>query len=300
MAFSFKQRWHAIFNNTSHVLSMNRRNLRYIYPNNQRMDYPLADNKLNTKVILEQAGVPHPKTYFAYRYFFELRQLQQDLQSIDTDYGFVIKPASGRGGGGIKVIAGRKDDLWHDLKQRNVSLVDIRNHLSDIVFGIYSFDLHDHAIVEQRVQQHAQMELLSPLGLADVRIIMAQHKAVMGMLRIPTEDSDGKANLHQGALGVGIDMDTGKTCHAIHQGKPITLHPDTKQRLLGLGIPHWSQLLDICHTIAELVPLKYLGIDVAISNTGPTILEINVRPGIEIQNANHKGMREALEKLGIS
>ena len=273
---------------------MNRRNLVYIYPHNQRCDFPLADNKLKTKELLQKAQVPHPQTYATYEYFYELNHLEQDLAPHES---FVIKPASGSGGGGIKVIAGKDADQWVTVGGQRLSRDDLRAHISDIVFGIYAFDLHDAAIVEERIAQHPLLEPLSPLGLADIRLIMWQQQPVLAMIRLPTQISDGKANLHQGALGVGIDIATGRTNHAIYQGKQICQHPDTGLALLNITLPYWIEVLAIGQRIAECVPLKYLGVDIALSHSGPVVLEINVRPGIEIQNANLKGMRQILETI---
>jgi len=40
----------------------------------------------------------------------------------------------------------------------------------------------------------------------------------MAMLRLPTKESGGKANLQQGAIGLGIDMASGVTTSAV-QGR---------------------------------------------------------------------------------
>lgn len=278
--------------NVSAVLCMNRRNLKYIYPNNNRCDYPLADDKLETKKILEQLNVPHPVTYQAYRYFYQLRDLEPDLA---LNKNFVIKPASGHGGNGIKVLVDRNENGWIDTGGNPYDLNDIRNHISDIVFGIYSFDLHDTAIIEELIVQHSTISDVSPLGLADVRIITCKHKPVLAMLRVPNSVSQGKSNLHQGAIGVGVDINDGITNFAIMNGGPITVHPDNGRELLNMQVPFWDDILGICQQVARELPLKYLGFDIGLSNRGPVILELNVRPGIEIQNANMAGMRHILE-----
>lgn len=278
------------------VLSINDRNLNYIYPNNDRCDYPLADNKLKTKEVLLAHGVPFPQTYATYSYFYDLGNLAQDLSAHDE---FVIKPASGRGGGGIIVIAGRQGEHWRSVGGTIYTLDDIRKHISDIIFGVYSFDLHDQAIVEARLEQHQDIEPLSPYGLADVRVVVCEYQPVMSMIRLATKASNGTANLHQGAVGVGIDMDTGKTRHAIFNGESISHHPDSGVELIGCQLPYWQNILEVARTVSKAVPLKYLGIDVAVEASGPKILEINVRPGIEIQNANLIGMRGVLESLGM-
>ncbi|MBI5469477.1 MAG: alpha-L-glutamate ligase, partial [Deltaproteobacteria bacterium] len=52
--------------------------------------------------------------------------------------------------------------------------------------------------------------------------------------------------------------------------------------------------------IARAVPLKYLGVDIALTEDGVVVLEINVRPGLQIQNANLRGLRETLSSGGDS
>jgi len=276
------------------VLAMNQRNLDFIYPSNARKDFPIADDKLLTKQLFIPEGVPVPETYQSYSSFYEVRQLEADLSQYNE---FVIKPAQGSGGGGIIVISEKTDDGWLSISGRKFTVQDMRRHIADIIFGVYSFGLGDSAIIEARINQHHALNALSPLGLTDVRIILYRHKPVLAMLRVPTKDSDGKANLHQGALGIGIDLTTGQGTHATHFGEPIRSHPDTGIGLIGLSLPFWNDILKTSDKAAKCVPLKYLGVDLAITGDGPVVLEINVRPGIEIQNANMQGMRTHLERI---
>ncbi|HKI62276.1 MAG TPA: sugar-transfer associated ATP-grasp domain-containing protein [Mariprofundaceae bacterium] len=273
---------------------MNQRNLHFIYPNNARRDFSVADNKLLTKQILAENGVPVPETYKAYSSFFELRNLEEDLAAYDE---FVIKPAQGSGGGGILVISAKTANGWVSVSGRTYTMADMRKHLADIIFGVYSFGLTDQVIIERRIEQHSDLAELSPFGLTDVRVIVFRDEPVLAMLRVPTLASDGKANLHQGALGIGVDIETGSLIHAIHKGASVTQHPNTGLPLLGRRVPFWENILHISRVAAGAVPLKYLGIDLAISSGGPLIVEINVRPGIEIQNANMLGMRPLLEQI---
>ncbi len=275
------------------VLNMNRRNLEYIYPNNARQDFPLADNKLLTKLFLADYDIATAETYQVYSHFFQLRQLEQDLKAYNS---FVIKPASGSGGVGILVINSREQNGFLSVGGVFYSLQDIHKHISDILFGIFAFGLNDQAIIEQKIIQHPDLNKLSPMGLADVRLIMHQDQAVQAMIRLATKQSNGTANLHQGAIGVGIDMQSATTSHASYKGKPITRHPDTDIELIGHLIPHWQEFLRTAKQIAKYIPLKYIGIDLAVVENGPCLLEVNVRPGIEIQNANATGIRAILER----
>ncbi len=276
------------------ILPMNRRNLHYIYTRNDRQHFPLADDKLLAKEVLGAAGVRMPKTLRVYSYFYELRDLESELGAY---VDFVIKPAQGSGGNGIIVIVGRKGNDWVGISGKTYTAFDLRKHISDIIFGIYSFDLGDRAIIESRITQHAEMSELSPLGLADVRIIMCDNTPAMSMTRVPTRRSDGKANLHQGAIGVAIDIASGITTSAQFLGLPVDTHPDTGIPVLGRTVPFWPEVIDLAERAARAVPLKYLGVDISISPDGPLLLEINVRPGLEIQNVNNRGLLPILQSI---
>ncbi|MFV1984610.1 MAG: sugar-transfer associated ATP-grasp domain-containing protein [Thiohalomonadales bacterium] len=279
--------------NKTSVLNMNQRNLEYIYPNNLRQHYSLADNKLNTKILLVDKNIPMAETYQVYSHFYQLRQLEKDLASYEK---FVIKPASGSGGGGILVINGRQKNGFMSISGSFYSLSDIKKHIADIIFGIYAFGLNDQAMVEEKIEQHEDINILSPQGLADIRIIVLKHKPIQAMMRLATKHSNGTANLHQGAIGVGINLQTGVTCDASFKGTKISKHPDSFIDLIGHTIIYWKEILETTVRVAQNVPLQYIGADVAIADFGPCLLEINVRPGIEIQNVNGQGMRNLLQQ----
>jgi len=231
------------------VVGINARNRRYIMHHNPRALYELVDDKVQTKRLAMQANIAVPKLYGLIRTVHDARDFQKVIEGIND---FVIKPAHGSGGNGIIVIVGRKGDDWVGISGKIYTVFDLRKHISDIIFGIYSFDLGDRAIIESRILQHAEMTELSPLGLADVRIIMCDEKPVMSMTRVPTRQSDGKANLHQGALGVAIDIASGITTHAQFLGQPIAKHPDTGIAVLGRRLPFWTEVIELAEPDAPV------------------------------------------------
>lgn len=276
------------------VLGINQRNLTYVYPHNDRHFFPIADDKLMTKKTMEVAGVPMPRTYKTYQYFFELRDLMEELSPYQD---FVIKPARGGGGNGIIVIHSRTSKHWIGAGGKHYGPADFQKHMSDIIFGVFSHDLKDTVIVEERIHLHPEVTRLSPMGLMDIRLLQFQDQLAMGMARIPTRQSHGRSNLHQGAVGVGIDLSSGVTTHAVLEGQEIKNHPDTGISLVGQKIPDWREVLRMGQVAAKAVPLKYIGLDIAPSVHGPVLLEINVRPGLEIQNANQEGLWGVLQPI---
>ena len=103
--------------------------------------------------------------------------------------------------------------------------------------------------------------------------------------------------MHQGCVGVAIYLSDGSTFSAQIAREDVTHHPDTDVALLGVSIPFWEERFALCEKTAKVIPMDYLGIDIALSEKGPVILEVNARPGIEIQNISNEGMIDVLSEI---
>lgn len=278
---------------SKNVFGLNRRNVELVYANNRREDYPIADDKAYTKEILTQGGVPVPETIAMCRGLFEVDAVLETLRGRGD---FVVKPSRGSGGDGILVVE-RADPEggWRTPSGRLITPHALRQHIANIGFGAYSKELEDVALIERRVVPHAFFRSLWDRGVCDIRVIMLGRTPLMAMIRVPTSKSDGRANLHQGGLGVAVDLDTGMTVAASTQGRHIARHPETEEALLGLQVPLWGACLEVCDEAAAAVPLGYLGVDLVIDeDAGPMVLELNVRPGLEIQNVCRTALGDTL------
>jgi alpha-L-glutamate ligase-like protein len=278
------------------VMGMNRRNCDYTLMYNPRRLYPLVDDKLQTKHLAEAAGIAVPPLYGAVEAEWQIRHLGRLLENHPE---FVIKPAHGSGGDGILVIDGRRKGLYHKANGAILSEAELKYHVSNVLSGMYSLGGHpDQALVEYRVRFGGAFATISYQGVPDIRIIVFLGVPVMAMTRLPTQLSDGKANLHQGAIGAGIDIASGLTVSAVWQNQPVMEHTDTGESLLGFQVPYWDQLLDIAARCYELTGLGYLGVDLVLDRTlGPLMLEMNARPGLNIQIANKAGLLPRLERV---
>lgn len=276
------------------VIALNKRNGDFILPLNRRSLFPLVDDKTLTKKLALGAGLNVPKLYGILNTQYELRHLDGILEGHES---FAIKPARGSGGNGILVIKRKYADRYYKVDGSVYSLADIKYHCSKIISGMYSLGgLPDKAIVEACVEFDPVFSHISYQGVPDIRIIVFHGVPVMAMVRLPTKESDGKANLHQGALGVGVDIATGKTVHAVWKNESITEHPDTLHSLIDFQVPHWDVLLYQAAQATELTGLGYVGVDMVLDkNLGPLILELNARPGLAIQIANFRGLEPRLK-----
>ena len=281
------------------VLGMNERNIRYIYPYNDRKHYQLADDKLLTKKILGKAEIPTPRLINYYEHYFQLENLSKDLKNKSN---FVIKPARSMGGGGIILFENYADGYWHTITGVKYDPHLIRHHTAMILGGVFSLDNErDVVIVEEKIQLHDELKRISSRGIPDIRVIVFNKQPLMAMLRLPTKKSGGKANLHAGGIAVGIKMQSGHTFVNPNYDKSPEIHPDNGENLCDFQIPFWKDIIKISEKIVEIVPLGYMGIDFVIDQRhGPLVLELNVRPGLEIQNVNGRGLRKILQKYQIN
>ena len=276
----------------SGILGMNERNLGFIYPNNARKHYKYADNKYLTKSILHSHQIACPLTYAV---IDSIGKIEQAWQSASEWNELVIKPAKGAGGKGIMILKKRKKQWFSQCKP--ISEQDIFTHMANIIFGIYSFGDSDVALVEEYVRPHSFFGQIFPEGVPDIRVILLKAVPLMSMLRMPTSQSHGKANLHQGGLGIGINMKNGRLKEAYDGEKHITCHPDTKYQITGLALPHWDEIISMSVKAAVKFPLDYLGVDLVIDDRkGPMVMELNVRPGLGIQLANREGLKYAINQ----
>jgi alpha-L-glutamate ligase-like protein len=278
------------------VVGINMRNARFLLPNNPRRLYGLVDDKLQTKALAEAEGLSVPKTYAVIRSPHDAIRLDQMLAEQSA---FVIKPARGSGGKGVLVIDGRDDSHYIKASGARLTKADVRHHVSNILAGLFSLGgQRDCALVEYRVRPAKLLTDISYQGAPDIRIVLFHGYPVMAMLRAATLESDGRANLHQGALGIGIDLRSGRTICAVHHGKSVTRHPDLDIGLIGIQMPEWDRILDIAVTCQEMTGLGYLGVDLMIDeHLGPLMIEVNARPGLAIQQANGMGLLRRLEPI---
>lgn len=278
------------------VLGLNARNATYVLPLNARAYYPRVDDKLQTKRLAETAGIATPKLLGVISYHHELDRLPEILEGLQE---FVLKPARGSQGNGIVVIAGVEPSGYRRTSGEIMTPAQIRQHVSSTISGVFSLrgDM-DSCIIETRVVLHPAFTLISRNGIPDVRVVVYRGVPAMAMCRLPTVRSDGRANLHQGAVGAGVDLATGTILHAMEHDHSITHHPDTGEPITGFRVPMWDQVLDLCVRAGDISGLGYLGVDLVVdADRGPLVLELNARPGLAIQVANAEGILPRLRAL---
>lgn len=280
------------------VLGLNERNIACISANNPRKSFPLVDDKLQTKLLAQDYDLATPALFGVIRHQAEISHFERHLPKQG---GFVIKPAQGSGGKGILVIQEIDADKSRYLKASGewITQQTVQRHLSNLLSGLYSLGGQpDVALIESLIQSSRDFVDFTFEGVPDIRVIIYHGYPVMAMMRLSTRASDGKANLHQGAIGVGIDLKLGTAVKAIQHDRLIHLHPDTGKALHKLQVENWQNLLEIAARCYDMTGLGYLGADLVIDvELGPMLLELNARPGLAIQMANGNGLKPRLQAI---
>jgi len=275
------------------LLGINRRNARFTLAHNPRHLFPLVDDKLRTKQLCTRAGIPTPGLITVARAIGDLAAMRADLAPLSS---FVLKPARGAMGNGIIVISAREGDRLRKPGGTWITEEQLVHHASGILSGLYALGGQpDAAFAEERLTVHPELAEICHDGVPDYRVIVFRGVPVMAMARLPTRRSGGRANLHHGAVGIGIDLVTGRSTHAVIHSHPTTKHPDTGVDVVGRQMPGFRRAFEIAVAATDLTGLGYVGADVVVdAERGPMILELNARPGLAIQIANRAGLEPRL------
>jgi hypothetical protein len=157
----------------------------------------------------------------------------------------------------------------------------------------------DTAYVVQRVLNNHAAIAPHCIATATVRMVnMVRGDSVLtpnAVIKLPCGDNVIDAFWRPGNLACDIDPATGTVRRIVAkegQGliEPVD-HP-AHQALVGKTLPHWDRLIDLNREAALLfAPVRYQSFDIALTDSGPVIVEINTGGGFDLpQNAAGKGM----------
>lgn len=277
------------------ILWQNARNLDYISKFNDDLAKKLADSKLKTKEFLQNKWVKVSETLAVIKNHKELDEF--DLHSLPLP--FVVKPNAWYGGKWI-IVFDTKDGEgnFFTTDGEKYDYEKLLEHTRDILDGFFSLSgSRDKVLFERKLVLDHSIELLGKYGLPDIRIIVFNSVPVIAMLRVPTPNSKGKANLHSGACGLGVDIGSGKITYITQFKKMIKSIPGIGD-VRGIAIPHWEDILKLAVKVQQVTWVWYVGCDIVLDDVQwPLLLEMNVRPGLEVQVANKIPLLERLKKV---
>ena len=189
----------------------------------------------------------------------------------------VVKPDAGSCGLGVKLFVYENDE-------------QAREYFSGIKIP---------TLCEEFIRQHEEMSKLHPASVNTIRVLALcdgeNVNFLSAVLRVGGREDSVADNMQNNGLGAAIDIPTGivKTFGHDLQYKAFAYHPVTGAQIIGFRIPKWAEVLSTIEKAHKQIPdYPLLGWDVAITEDGVEIVEINRSPGsriVQIMDQEPKG-----------
>lgn len=286
----------------------------YLYPLNNRYSVWI-DDKLTMKYVLA------PFDKFMPRYYYHLMKNRAVMRLMDCEEGYgstiedVIRFIEAKGQVAAKMSAGTYGIGFYKLAFKNGIYFVSDEEKNYDEFKEFLLSLDDYIITEF-VEQHPDIKKLNPYSVNTVRVVVINENGdkpiiPFAFMRVGTQKSGFVDNVAQGGMVVKIDVDTGRFHSAEtlinHVYYAKERHPDTNEKMEGF-IPNWDIVLKGIEDICNYCPqLKWLGFDIAVTQDGFSIIEINSHAGLhkaheypeEVNNFLHKELKLKKAKFGI-
>lgn len=144
-------------------------------------------------------------------------------------------------------------------------------------------------LMEKYITQHPIVSKLNPSSINTIRMYVFQDKTgnvafLEAFLRI------GKAfslvdNTAAGGFVARIDHEggrLGKICIFMPEMILLSGHPDHGTLVEGVTIPFWAEAQELgIRTLGALPNTRFAGLDIAITEDGPILVEVNVQPDLD-------------------
>ncbi|MBQ1352846.1 MAG: hypothetical protein IIY39_02670 [Firmicutes bacterium] len=208
----------------------------------------------------------------------------------------IYKPAFGSRGKGTEAVS---------LDPEN--LKEAFDHITSLPDGV----------VEEFVKQHPDMNKLTPASVNTIRIVTVSSnekpvtpdgkKADIAYAAVRIGGGSSIVdNFHSGGVVAAVDLENGVICTdaADMKAKTYKTHPATGTVFKGFVIPCFKEAKELVYRMIEEKEVEgYIGWDIAISEDGPVLIEVNTQPGAVLIStpyaAEHKGMKPVMEKYMI-
>lgn len=139
-------------------------------------------------------------------------------------------------------------------------------------------------LVEEVATQCEVIGRLHPTSINTLRVVTLNQKVVVAFLRIGNKGYVVDNFNHEG-LAAPIDIEDGiiKYRAIDKEHHEYDRHPYTDEKIVGLKIPMWDEIKNLCVDASKVVPqIGYAGWDVCVSDDGPLLIEGNEFPGHDI------------------
>lgn len=260
----------------------------------KNIDKQLYNNKLELFKLFRERMIPTPEVLACYQggRLLDLQNHEISLDKLlvgfaDNDKLF-FKPANGQGGIGIVVSHVQNNRLYY--QQQPFTMESIRKMLKDRQY-----------ILQKGLVQRSDISSINSSSVNTLRVITQWRngKPFMGVavMRIGRNGKEVD-NSHQGGISVRVNIDNGQLYRAAtaeHGGGIYLCHPDSGVVFENFKIEGWSDIKNTILSYVEKFPeLEEIAWDVAITDNGVEIIELNLGYGLSHLQCCCGGMRRIL------
>lgn len=229
----------------------------------------LYEDKMVCGDLCKRHGIPEPKNFGVFPPNSELNNKIHKIFSEQKEIKrLILKPLDGKGGHGIKIVELKGRDRFELVYPSGEKYEDI-------------YECTDYYVVQECVNQHGTLNRLS-MSVNTIRIVTMKSRdsdsLILGAYLRVGSGSSLVDNINQGGLAVKINMDSGVLDSIAYNknGDAFRSHPVSLEVFDGLELPYWKEVLSLAKNIQNKMDYqKLLGMDIAITEVGPLLIEIN-------------------------
>ena len=242
----------------------------------------LIDDKIIFHDIMSQYGLPVPKRYFTFR-AGEFRCganliTDADVDSIIKDFSderIFVKRFTGGAASGVFIFTKEKDGTYIDKDGDVVTATMIRRKYANQDF-----------FFEKQIVQEPILRQFNPDTVNTIRVLTYNNSVISATVRFGGK-GEFVDNVSANGVAVSLDIETGilgdygmKMYSTIEH---FYEHPDSHIKFKNVKVAQWPEVKRLVEKTLEYIPYyKSVGFDIATTEYGPVILEINTGAGINL------------------
>lgn len=246
------------------------------------------NDKTTTRYVME------PYKQFLAKYYYDIIKMQgktcikalQDIpEGFDASFDGIFKLLRQEKLLALKPSAGTHGDGFYRMEYADGRyLINGKEMTEDEIVAMISGFKSIYVITEYLFMHH-ELKKIYPNSVNTIRVAVVNQSAyepkiMQTYMRIGSSRSGFTDNVGYGGICAKIDTATGRYyCPEQlrdHKFTPCPVHPDTGVKIEGI-VPNWDYMCKGVVNICKFMPeLEYLGFDIAITDDGFKIIEINI------------------------
>ena len=273
----------------------NKTYVKAVYKVNNRLFQKTSMNKMIEKAIFTSYNLPTPQLLGFFHQFRGRDAKGNPLCTTEDFLKFIkncdknkicIKPAESFGGIGVRIVDIKMEgDNLYFFDNYNKKTTEIIEYIKDYLQNNPAA-MQSGIIIEDYLIQNSSFAKYNKSSVNTVRVMVNLHAEseahVFGaFLRVGRANSVVD-NGTSGGIMVGVNPKTGELGYGSFSSlsnNRFDSHPDSKIRFKGDILPFWNEIKSLSTHVVKLFPdIYYAGLDIAVSDEGPVVIEMNVQP----------------------